>query len=79
MRDLLVIPFAVRGPAKWLGRFRWLTSLFFAAFSWLAFNGWFGAALLLLLLMFTSLTNWWNLARFVDAQKNPQFRIREFR
>jgi glycosyltransferase involved in cell wall biosynthesis len=79
LRDLLVIWFAVRGPAKWRVRFRWLAGTLFAAGFVAAINNWFGLALSLGLLTIVAFTNVWNLGRFVDAQENPQFRIREFR
>jgi len=79
LRDLLVIWFAVRGPAKWLERFRWLTGLLFAACLWFAFHRRFGIALSLAFLTTIAWANIWNLARFVDAQKNPRFEIREYR
>ena len=79
LRDLLVIWFAVRGPARWLLRFRWLTGLSLAACFGFVLYGRFGIAMGLGLVTLLAWANMWNLARFVDAQKNPQFRIREFR
>jgi len=79
LRDLLVIWFAVRGPAQWSVRFRWLAGLLLAACLGFAFGGQLGIAMALAFLTIVAWTNVWNLARFVDAQKNPQFRIREFR
>lgn len=79
LRDLLVIWFAVRGPAQWRIRFRWLAGMSFGAGLVAALNGWFGLALALALLTIVARINFWNLGRFIEARKNPQFRIREFR
>lgn len=78
LRDLLVIRFAVRGPAKWLLRFRWLSGLLLVVCLGFAFSSRFGIAFIFAFFTMLAWTNMWNLARFVDAQKNPQFRIREF-
>ncbi len=79
LRDLLALPFAVRGPARWRKRFRRLQWLFLAAALLLAIGGrWrLGAAALLPAVIARS--NVWNLGRFIKAQTNPEFRIKEYR
>ena len=79
LRDLWVLPFAVRGPARWLGRFRVLFSLLLVIALMLAFWGrWVGTATASLLAAI-SLSNVLNLKRFVEAQTEPMFSIKEFR
>ena len=79
LRDLCVLPFAVRGADRWLGRFR--------ALQWAAFT----AGVLLLILGQRALTlaafvaalaahaNARSLQRFVEARTRPPFRVKEFR
>jgi glycosyltransferase involved in cell wall biosynthesis len=79
LRDLWVLPFAVRGPARWLGRFRVLFSLLLVIALMLAFWGrWVGTATASLLAAI-SFSNVLNLKRFVEAQTEPMFSIKEFR
>ena len=79
LRDLWVLPFAIRGPAPWLMRFRVLFSLFLVVALMLAFWGrwWLTASASLLAAI--SFSNVFNLKRFVDAQTEPNFHIKEFR
>lgn len=77
--DLWVLPFAVHGPARWLGRFRVLFSLLLVIALMLAFWGrwvWTATASLLAAISFSNVLN---LKRFVEAQTEPMFSIKEFR
>jgi glycosyltransferase involved in cell wall biosynthesis len=79
LRDLWVLPFAVHGPARWLGRFRVLFSLLLVIALMLAFWGrwvWTATASLLAAISFSNVLN---LKRFVEAQTEPMFSIKEFR
>ena len=79
LRDLWVLPFAVRGTARWLRRFRVIFSLFLVVALTLAFWGrWWWTALAFLLAAI-SFSNVSNLERFVQAQTEPRFYIKEFR
>jgi len=78
-RDLWVLPFAVRGSARWLGRFRVLFSLLLVVALMLAFWGrwvWTATASLLAAISFSNVLN---LKRFVEAKTEPMFSIKEFR
>jgi glycosyltransferase involved in cell wall biosynthesis len=79
MRDLCVLPFAVRGAAKWLGGFRKLQWISVAAGAILLILGWPIAALVLFVVALASYANARSLERFVDAQMRPAFRVKEFR
>ena len=79
LRDLWVLPFAVHGPARWLGRFQVLFSLLLVVALMLAFWGrwlWTAPASLLAAISFSNVLN---LKRFVEAQTEPMFSIKEFR
>jgi glycosyltransferase involved in cell wall biosynthesis len=79
LRDLWVLPFAVRGPARWLKRFRVLFSLLLVVALMLAFWGrwlWTAPASLLVAISFSNVVN---LKRFVEAQTEPKFYIKDFR
>src|SRR5499425_3761682 len=79
LRDVCVLPFAVRDAAAWLGRFRIIGVLSAAgALIGVFWAQWVWMALLTLLALF-SLSNATNLARFVKAQAEPAFRIKEYR
>jgi hypothetical protein len=79
LRDLWVLPFAVRGPARWLKRFRVLFSLFLVVALTMPFWGrWWWTALATLAAAI-SFFNVSNLERFVQAQTEPSFYIKEFR
>jgi hypothetical protein len=79
VRDLATLPFAVRDTQKWLRRFRWMEWMFLCAAILLALLKWWLAALAALLLGLASSSNARNLERFVEAQANPPFRVKEFR
>jgi len=79
LRDLLVIRFAVDGPAKWLVRFRVIAGLAGALFLGAVYYQSVAVAAVLALLAFIASINIWNLGRFIEAQEHPQFRIREFK
>ncbi len=79
IRDLWALPFALRGAASWLPIFRFILGLFVAGAIALALGGqwlWAGLCCLLGLVAYSNVTN---LGRFVEAQRNPLFRIKEFR
>lgn len=79
LRDLWALPFALRGAAGWLKTFRIGLGLFLAGAIVLALSGhwlWAGLSFLLGLMAYSNVTN---LARFVEAQVNPLFRVKEFR
>jgi glycosyltransferase involved in cell wall biosynthesis len=78
-RDLLTLPFTVRESQKWLWRFFWIQWVCLFTFIVLALCGWWTLAVAVCLLALVSFSNAKNLKRFVDAQANPQFRIRELR
>jgi glycosyltransferase involved in cell wall biosynthesis len=79
MRDLLVIRFAVDGPAKWSGRFRAIAGFAGALCVVAIFLHRASSAVALALSTAVAMTNVWNLRRFVEAQNHPAFRIREFK
>jgi glycosyltransferase involved in cell wall biosynthesis len=79
MRDLLVIRFAVDGPAKWLARFRLIAGFAGALCLGAVYYQSLAMATVLAILAVAALINIWNLGRFIEAQKHPQFRIREFK
>ena len=79
LRDLWVLPFAVHGPARWLGRFRVLFSLLLVIALMLAFWGRWVETATTSLLAAISFSNVLNLKRFVEAQTEPMFSIKEFR
>ncbi len=79
IRDLWALPFALRGAAAWLKTFRLASVLFIAGAIALALSGhwlWAGFACLFSVIAYSNVTN---LARFVEAQLNPLFRVKEFR
>jgi len=79
LRDLAALPFAVRGPARWIGRFRLLKWFSLAVAVLLAITGQWGLGAAALLLALIAFSNVWNLGRFIRAQTDPEFRIREYR
>jgi glycosyltransferase involved in cell wall biosynthesis len=79
LRDLWVLPFALRGAAAWLGRFRFVAAVFLAAAVLLGLWGHWLLAGTLFLFATISFSNVKNLARFVEAQAKPGFRIKEYR
>jgi glycosyltransferase involved in cell wall biosynthesis len=78
-RDVCVLPFAVRDAAVWRGRF-WIIFVLSVggALIGVFWAQWVWAALLTLLALF-SFSNATNLTRFVKAQAEPAFRIKEYR
>jgi hypothetical protein len=78
-RDVCVLPFAVRNAAVWRGRF-WIIFFLCAGGALISVLSaqWICAALLILLALF-SFSNATNLARFVKAQVEPPFRVKEYR
>lgn len=79
LRDLLALPFAVRDPRRWRGRFRWTQWLSLAAALFLIIGGYNVLAATTLLLALVAFSIVWNLGRFIQAQTKPEFRIKEFR
>jgi glycosyltransferase involved in cell wall biosynthesis len=79
LRDLFVLPFAVRGPAKWLDEFRKLQWIAATAGAFFLFLGWSVWALAALMVALAAYANARSLERFVAAQMRPPFRIKEFR
>ncbi len=79
LRDLVALPFALRGAARWRKRFCWLKwlSVGLAPLVIASGNLAFGAAVVALALL--SFSNVWNLGRFISAQADPSFRIREYK
>ena len=79
LRDLCVIPFALGDPTAWRVRFGFLTAMLAVGalvagitHRWL-FTGLLG------FFSFLSLSNFTKLGRFIEAQREPQFRIKEYR
>ncbi|HEY3168621.1 MAG TPA: glycosyltransferase family 2 protein [Candidatus Binatia bacterium] len=79
LRDLAALPFAVRGPARWIGCFRLLKWFSLAIVVLLAITGRWGLGAAALLLALIAFSNVWNLGRFIRAQTDPEFRIKEYR
>jgi len=79
LRDLAALPFAVRGPARWIGRFRLLKWFSLAVAVLLAITDRWGLGAAALLLALIAFSNVWNLGRFIRAQTDPEFRIKEYR
>jgi glycosyltransferase involved in cell wall biosynthesis len=79
LRDLAALPFAVRGPARWIGRFRLLKWFSLAVAVLLAITGRWGLGAAALLLALIAFSNVWNLGRFIRARTDPEFRIKEYR
>jgi glycosyltransferase involved in cell wall biosynthesis len=79
IRDLWALPFALRGASLWLTRFRWALVLCVVGGFFLALTGWWLFAGMMFLLAVTCASNVANLARFVRAQKQPEFSIKQFK
>ena len=79
LRDLVALPFALRGAARWRKRFCWLKWLSVGLAPLLIASGnlAFGAAAIALAVL--SYSNVWNLGRFISAQADPLFRIGEYK
>jgi glycosyltransferase involved in cell wall biosynthesis len=78
-RDLLVLPFAVRGPETWLGRFHALQWIAVTAGAFFLILGWRITPLALLVIALAAYANGRSLERFIEAQRRPPFRVKEFR
>jgi len=77
--DLWVLPFAVRDASAWRGRFRIITVVsVLSALICAVWARWIGAGALALLALI-SFSNATKLTRFVEAQAEPAFRIKEYR
>lgn len=79
LRDLAALPFAVRGPARWRKRFCWLEWLALVAALLLAVEHRWGPSAVVFLSALIAFSNVWNLGRFIKAQTDPEFRIKEYR
>jgi len=79
LRDLAALPFAMRGPTRWIGRFRLLKWFSLAVAVLLAIAGRWGLGAAALLLALIAFSNVWNLGRFIRAQTDAEFRIKEYR
>ena len=79
MRDLWVLPFALRGAAVWLKRFGLIGALFLSAAVILAFRQRWLWTVTMMVLAGVSFSNVVNLKRFIEAQAEPKFRIKEYR
>jgi glycosyltransferase involved in cell wall biosynthesis len=78
-RDLLVLPFAVRGPETWLGafeKFQWIAATAGALLLLFGLPFWGVAALVLALAAYLNARS---LERFIEAQARPPFRVKEFK
>lgn len=78
LKDLWVLPFAIRGAATWLPVFRILAILGLAVTAVILAQGHALFALVAGAVTLLALANAINLKRFVDAQEHPPFRIAEF-
>ncbi len=78
-RDLLTLTFALRGAQTWRGRFSVLQWIGLALV--VLFLAWsqFAWALCAALVALASVSNRLNLQRFINAQRKPPFRIKEYR
>jgi glycosyltransferase involved in cell wall biosynthesis len=79
MRDILVLPFAVRGPDRWLGAFRKFQWIAAAAGAFLPILGFAPWALVALALALAAYMNALSLERFIEAQTRPPFKVKEFK
>lgn len=79
LRDLWVLPFAIRGAASWQSRLRFIFVLFVAGALISAFQNRWVWAVTMMAFAAVSCSNVLNLRRFVEAQAKPKFRIKEFR
>ena len=78
-RDLCVLPFALRGASVWRMRCQViLLALMIGGLSCAFRDRWIWAAIMFLLALL-SLSNVMTLTRFVEAQIEPRFRIKEYR
>jgi hypothetical protein len=79
MKDLWVLPFAVRGADRWLPIFRALLLAAAAAVVTTLYWGRIALALVCAAFAFLAWSNVVNLRRFIEAQARPLFQIAEYR
>jgi glycosyltransferase involved in cell wall biosynthesis len=79
LRDLWVLPFAIRGPERWLWKFRAIETLGFATTLPLALSRRWLLSGTTLGLAIIACSNAAGLKQFIKAQVDPNFRIREYR
>ncbi len=79
IRDLWALPFALRDAATWQRKFRLTTGLLLTVGVTLVVSGRWQWAIVSFLLGLVAYSNVTNLGRFVEAQREPLFRIKEFR
>ncbi|MGH7782846.1 MAG: glycosyltransferase family 2 protein [Candidatus Binatia bacterium] len=79
IRDLCALPYALRGASIWLKRFRLVLALCLSGAFFFAFVGHWLFAGAMLLLTLGCASNVLNLTRFVRAQRQPEFSVKEFR
>lgn len=77
--DLLALPFALRGPKRLRPWFVCLTAVFSGLIIFSLKKNLFLPAAGALLLALACFSIQWNLKRFIEAQENPRFKIKEFR
>lgn len=79
MRDLWVLPFALRGPERWLGKFRAIQTFGFVTTLSLALSGRWLLSGTTLGFAIMACANVAGLKHFIKAQVDPNFRVREYR
>lgn len=79
LRDLAVLPFALRGPRRWKKNFQQLQWALLALAALLAARGKWIPGATAFFLGLIAFSNAWNLDRFLRAESHPEFRIREYR
>jgi len=79
LRDLWVLPFAIRGPERWLRKFRAIQTLGFVTTLSLALSRRWVLSGTTLGFAIIACSNVAGLKQFIKAQVNPNFRIREYR
>src|SRR5262245_32407052 len=79
LRDLWVLPFAIRGPERWLRKFRAIQTLGFITTLSLALSGRWLLSGTTLGFAIIACSNVVGLKHFIKAQADPYFCIREYR
>ena len=79
MRDLWVLPFAIRDAGRWLPIFQVLIMTGLLAALVALFLGRWGAATVIVGFTLLAASNALNLRRFIEAQLRPPFRIADYR
>jgi len=79
LRDLAALPFALRGPRRWKKNFQQLQWTFLALAVLLVVRGHWIPGAMAFFLGLIAFSNTWNLDRFIRAERNPEFRIGEYR